>query len=284
MKATGIGTERVGIELSATEETPRAGEPSVAGVTLRHVLGSEWIKLRSVRSGRCSVAALGMSILLLGAFTAVGIVVKDNPPAAEAVMADPSGGALAGVSFFAQIAAITVGVLAVTGEYRNPMIRVSFAAVPRRLPLVWAKAGVVAAVTAIVSLVAVLLAFGISSVVVATDGQSLSLSEPRLARALFGAPVMLALTGVLATAVGWLVRSTAGAVSALVAVLYVLPSLAVALPEAVSRYLPNSAAAAVIQVNPLEAAPGRWTGLAVYAAYAAFTLAFAALAVRRRDA
>ena len=281
---TGIDTDQGGHEMSAPVEDVRVVDPLATGITSRSVVASEWIKLRSLRSSWWSVITLVMSILLMGAFSAVGIVVQDSPPAAKAIAADPSGGALSGVDFFAQLAVVALGVLAVTGEYRTRMIRASFTAVPHRLLVVWAKAGVVAAVAAVISLVAVLLAFGISTAVLSIEDQAISLFEPGVARAVLGAAVVLGLTSVLGTAFGWLLRSTAGAVSALVGVLYLLPSVAVLVPDVVSRYLPGNAAAAVTQVTRSDTGPHPWVGLAVYAGYAALALALAAVVVRRRDA
>ena len=47
--------------------------------------------------------------------------------------------ALAGVNV-AQLAIAVLGVLVVTGEYSTGMIRATFTAVPKRLPVLWAKA------------------------------------------------------------------------------------------------------------------------------------------------
>lgn len=280
MKTTVIGTDQRSNEMTVASCGPQA---PATGVTPGRVVSSEWTKLRSLRSSWWSAIVLVGSILLAGAFAAVGIVVQHTPPAAEAVAADPTGGALSGVGF-AQLAAIALGVLAVTGEYRTRMIRGSFAAVPARVPVVWAKAAVVAAVAALISLVAVVLAFGISSAVVSLEEQTLSLTRAGVARSMVGAALVVALTAVLATAFAWLLRSTAGAVSALAGVLYLLPSLAVVLPDAVSSYLPSSAAGAVTQITPAGASLAPWVGLVVYAAYAALALALAAVVVRRRDA
>ena len=72
----------------------------------------------AVDGDRHSAAILGG-----GAFAAVGIVVRDRPPAGKAVALDPGGGALSGVGL-AQLAAVAFGVLVVTTEYRtgNPDI------------------------------------------------------------------------------------------------------------------------------------------------------------------
>ena len=120
-------------------------------LTQLRVLRSEAIKLHSLRSTLWALLAAVVTIVGGGAFTAVGILVNHDPLAAESLVADPSGGTLSAVGY-AQLAAIALGVIAATGEYRTRMIRSSLAAVPTRLPLVWGKAAVVAAATATVSL------------------------------------------------------------------------------------------------------------------------------------
>lgn len=279
---TGARDHQAGVGTGTAAGTVRGG-----GITPGRVFRSEWIKLRSLRSTVCAVLAVVLGIVLVGAFTAVGIVVKETVPASEAVAADPSGGTLSGVGV-GQLAAIAFGVLAVTAEYRSLMIRSSFTAVPGRLPLVWAKATLATAVTAVVSLLALLVTFLVARTVVATDGPSLSLTAPGVGRAVIGAAVVLGMTSALATSFGWLLRSTAGAVSALVGLLYILPSLVGVLPQAVADkvlpYLPGNAVTAVIHITTTGDALTPWAGLAVYAAYTALALAAAALVVQRRDA
>ena len=127
-----------------------------------------------------------MVALIAGAaYSAVGIVVSDSTPAAEAVAADPTGGYLSGVGL-AQLVAIVLGVIAVTGEYRSTMIRSSMAAVPTRVPLVWGKAAVAATVTTVVALAALLPAFLVARAIVAIADVSLCLTSPGLAATMIG--------------------------------------------------------------------------------------------------
>jgi hypothetical protein len=277
---------------TAKNATSRSGHPDAfpavtAKVTQTRVLRSEWIKIRSVRSTVWALVAMAVALIGGAAFAAVGIVVKDSPPAATAVAADPSGGTLSGVGL-AQLAVITFGVVAVTGEYRTRMIRSSVAAVPTRLPLVWGKAAVVAALATVVSLVALLLSFLVASLVVATENLSISLATPGVARAMIGAALALGVTGALATGFGWLLRNTAAAVFLLLAVFYVTPTLATLLPQPVggrvAPFLPSNAVARLTQVGPVEGALPPWAGLAVYAGYAIVALTAAAVVLRRRDA
>ena len=62
---------------------------------------------------------------------------------------------LAGVQL-AQLAIGVLGVLIITAEYSTGMIRASFTAVPKRLPVLWAKVGVFGAVTFALMLPAIL--------------------------------------------------------------------------------------------------------------------------------
>lgn len=54
-----------------------------------------------------------------------------------------------------------LGVLVLTGEYTTGMIRSTLAAVPRRLPVLWAKGVVLAVSIFVVSSVAVALSLGV---------------------------------------------------------------------------------------------------------------------------
>ena len=278
---TGTSDSRTTAPAGATMDS-RAGR-----VTARRVHVSEWIKLRSLRSTVWAVLAVALGIVLVGAFTAVGIVVRDGPPVAEALAADPSGGVLSGVSF-ATWAAVAVGVLVVTTEYRTRSILTSVTAVPGRVLLVWAKAGTAAAVVVLVSLPALLVTFLIARTLLATHGGSISLTTPGVGRAIIAASLTLGATTALATGFGWLLRSTAGAVAVLVALLYVLPSSVTLLPRAVGDailpHLPSNAAAAAMHLTPTDGALAPWAGLAVYAAYTVLALSAAAFAVTRRDA
>lgn len=271
--------------MSTTATTPT--RPAELRVTARHVVTSEWIKARSLRSTTWSLVAVAASLLLTGAFTAVGFVVQEDPPGSEAIAADPSGGILTGVGA-AQLAAIALGVLLVSGEYRSGTIRSSIAAVPARLPLVWAKAAVAGLVTAAVSLVALLATFVVARSVVAVGGLTISPATPGLARAVLGAALHLGLTAALATGFGWLLRSTAGAVAAAVALLQLLPAIGLLLPASVAAavlpWLPSHAGTAVLQLTPAAGGLGPWTGLAVYAAWAAAAVGAGALLLTRRDA
>ena len=110
----------------------------------------------------------------------------------------------------------------------------------------------------------------------------------RTLRAVTGGAVHLVLVGAIAVALGALVRRTAGAVAVLFAVLLVIPGLVTLLPAPwnndITRYLPNSAGAAMSAVVRFPNLLSPAEGLIVLCAYMAATLTLAALALTRRDA
>ncbi len=256
--------------------------------TLRRIVSAELLKVRTVRSTRWALVVMALAVLLVGAFSAVGAIVRRAPSDGllAASAADPTGGALSGVGL-AMYAAIAFGVLTVGGEYATGSITVSLAAVPRRGRLVWGKAIAVAAVTLVVTLVSTVATFLVARAILATGDMTISPATPGVARAVVGAALYLTVVAVLGVGFGWLLRSTAGSVAALVAVLTVLPGITALLPASVADrvlpYLPSNAGAAVLQTAP-DGGLAPWTGFAVFCAYAVLTLVAALRVVRRRDA
>lgn len=244
---------------------------------------SEWIKLRSLRSTVYSLAAAFLAVVGIGTFMSLGAVLAEG---SEGEPVGPLAGTLAGVGLAELIVAV-LGVLTVTGEYASGLVRVTFAAVPRRTTVLVAKAVTVAATVFAVILAAAMVTFFAARAVVGTAGADLSLTTPGVVRALVGAALYLAGIALLGMGFGWLLRSTAGAMAALVGMLYVLPVIGVVLPAEVGArilpYLPNNAGTAIMQIPP-SGPLGAWGGFALFVGYVVVILGAAAVAVRRRDA
>lgn len=273
-------TARTSTARTSTPRTTGSAAPAERpGVTAGRVVAAEWIKLRGTRSTWWLVAAAVASIVLAGVSPALTLLLGGVP---EGDVVDPTGGALAGVSF-TQLVVGALGVVVVTSEYSRGLVRSTFLAVPSRLPVLGAKALVAAVVTFAGALVAVLATFVSAQLVLGAADVHISITRPGVLRALVGAAVLLALTAALGAGFGWLVRTTAGAVAALFGLLFVLPVLGLLLPQ-VNAYLPGNAGAAVLQVGPGGGPVGPLTGLALFAAYTAVVLAAAASVLRRRDA
>ena len=250
----------------------------IARVTPRAVVAAEWTKLRTLRSAAWLLAGVVVSVVAIGLMPALGVAVGAVAPDGGA---DPAGGALGGIGA-AQLLAGALGVLVVTSEYASRTIATTLAAVPRRVPLVGAKAGVVGVVVFVAALGAVLVAVLGAAALLASAGAPVPAVGPTLARLVVGSVLFLAVTGVLGVGFGWLLRSTAGGLAGLYAFLFLPSALGLVLPAALP-YLPGNAGIAVLQSEPAGLLPP-WAGLGLYAVYAAAALVAGALVLVRRDA
>ncbi|MGV9779407.1 ABC transporter permease [Streptosporangium sp. NPDC003464] len=259
-------------------------------------LASEWLKLRSARSTWYVLGAVVASVLLMAVFTRYVVNLWEGLPAERRAglrAAEPERLVLLPV----QICAAVLGVLTITSEYATGMIRTSLVAVPWRGVVLTAKAVVVAAVALVAGQASVFVAFFAGRAVVG-DRPIHGFTAPlagglpeMLATGL--SPMVLALVGL---GLGTVLRSTAGAVTCVVVLLYVVPRFAVALPapwnarvgsvllEDLTRQLAGEVPMAVglgragagIGLSPPAA-------LAVMALYVVVALGAAAAVLGRRD-
>ena len=255
-------------------------------VTQARVALSEWTKLRSVRSTRWSLLAAFLFTVGIAAI-ACAVVGHHYPQMSPRDKADfhPLEVNLAGVQL-AQLAIGVLGVLIITAEYSTGMIRASFTAVPKRLPVLWAKIGVFGAVTFSLMLPAVLIAFFVGQAILSRHHINVAFSAPHVARVLVGAALYLTVVGLFGLGLGAIVRSTAGGISAFAAIMFVLPPLMNVLPaswnHAASPYLPLQAGEAILATTP-GGHLSPWVGLLLFAGYAAVAIAVAAVLLVRRD-
>jgi ABC-type transport system involved in multi-copper enzyme maturation permease subunit len=272
----------------ATAETPPATPTVHVGrVTQRRVALSEWTKLRSVRSTRWALLVTLLFIIGIGLIACV--VFESRWPhlsAHDRSHFRPLRANLAGVNL-AQLAIGVLGVLVITAEYSTGMIRSTFSAVPKRLPILWGKAMVFGTVVFVVSLPAVFIVFFIGQAILSGQHINIAISHPGVVRALFGAPLFLTVMGLFGLGLGAIVRNTAGGIAALAGIVFVLPPLLGILPasftNSVDPYLPSNAGGAIWTINPDPGTLAPWAGLAVFAAYAVVAIAIAAVLMVRRD-
>ena len=278
--------------MSTAVASPPPVVPTAArggGVTQRHVFRSEWTKLWSLRSTRWSLLAAVVAMVGFGILVALVQMSRWtllSPP--DRARFDSIDVSVSGMHL-AQLAVGVLGVLVISGEYSTGMIRSSFMAVPRRLPVLWAKLTVFCAVTFVAMLVASLVSFLAVQAIVTQHGQQHALSDPHALRTVVGAALFLTALGALAVGLGALVRNTAGGIALFVFLLFVLPGITALLPQstadAVNPYLPLDAGLAVATStfdSSVHLAP--WTGFAVFCGYAVIALAAAAVGLLRRDA
>jgi ABC-2 type transport system permease protein len=249
----------------------------------------EWLKLRSVRSTGW--------ILLVFAAGLIGIAILVLSHANWATMSpsdrasfDPTNAGFAGLAL-GQLAFGVLGALVITSEFSSGMIRATFAAVPRRPLLLAAKAGVLGGVTLVAGEVLAFVSFAVGEAVLRSPAPHASLGQPGVLRAVLMAGAYPALIALIALGLGAIIRHTAGAISAVVGVLFVLPLILVplgsSLQNSVGKFLPMIIAENSITAVKPEPAVGNLppaVGFGLLCLYAVVALAAGGWLLTRRDA
>jgi hypothetical protein len=212
---------------------------------------------------------------------------------------DPVQAALFGILIGLMVVA-AMGVLYMTSEFKRGMIRTTFAASPRRGRVLAAKALVLGSTAFVLGLVATVVSFRLGLPLLRDGGfappayPTPKLTEWPVLRAVIGTAAFVALIAVFALGVGAILRHSAGAITAVLALVILPAFVAIALPTtgalwlmrltpaggfAIQRAKPptNMLAEAWSSIDP-------WAGLGVVCAYAVVALALAAWLLRRRDA
>ena len=251
-------------------------------VTPSRVLRSEWHKLRTLRSswftlGLAAVFVLGVGILMGTTYTSDGgdsdvdtvILVLYGSPLASLCMA-------------------VLGILVTAGEYSSGLIRASLTAVPRRLPVLWAKAAVFAATVFTTMFATALVTFVVAQFFLDDTDQAAYLTDPGVLRAVAGNAAGTTFLGLIALGLGALLRSVPGAIGAFIGGVMVLPEVLNAVPydavETAIRYFPTQASGVLGSATPLPDAASPGPALLALVLWASATLVAAAALLRRRDA
>jgi ABC-type transport system involved in multi-copper enzyme maturation permease subunit len=255
-----------------------------------NVLRSEWTKIRTVRSTYWTMLITVVSTIGLSAMvSAIYVGQYDKLSAAERSIFNAASYSLVG-GILAQLAIAVLGVLVITGEYGTGMIRTTLAAVPQRLKVLSSKATVFTAMTLVVTMISCFIAFFIGQAIFSAKGLDVGLGDPGVLRTVIGTSLYLAVLGLLALGLGTLIRKTAGAISAIVGILFVLPVLTSLLPSSMSvieKYMPSNAGEAIINGGVARgdtASLSPWVGLGVFFLWAAVALIAGAFRLVHRDA
>jgi hypothetical protein len=262
---------------------------SAVAVTQGRVVRSEWTKFVTVRSTLWSLAiGLVLTLAFPLLFAAVTGAHWTHMSPQERAGRQPMEIALAGVNV-AQLAIAVLGVLVITAEYSTGMIRATFLAVPRRLPVLWAKIGVFAVVSFLLTLPAVIASFYASQAILARHHiLQVSLSSPGVLRVIFGAALYVMGVGVFALAIGAIVRNTAGGIALFAGIFFVVPPLMNILPlswnNAISEWLPSEAGRQLFALHRDPTRFAQWPSGALFLGYCLLAIAVAALLLVRRDA
>lgn len=259
--------------------TPTPAAPGF-GATLR----AEWIKLTSVRSTWWTLAAM----FVLGAGLTTLICWLNAEWLASEEADEAVGSFITWGMMLAQITAVVLGALVVTTEYGTGMIRTSLAAVPARGRVLAAKALLLSVLLFVVGTLTALAGYAGGNFFLDREGIGLAL-EGDVLRSMYGSGLFMAGLGLLAAAIGFMVRHTAAAISIVLGLVFVVGGMANLLPgtwgEWVMKLMPSNAGAAITAPVPFNPnLMGAWTGFGAFVAEVAVLLAIAWLLLRRRDA
>lgn len=253
---------------------------------LRGTLHSELTKIRSVRS-----TWIALAVFLVGGLGAAILIAAANRRNAGQASFDPTAISQGGTAYLGELIIVLIGALAITSEYGTRMIGTSLAAMPRRGVLYAAKAIAVTCVTLMVALVTSFASFFAGQAVLASTHAGASITSPGALRAALLTAISVTCFALLAFGLGAVIRYTAGAISGMFALIFVIPLIAAVLPMSaqhdVTRWLPgNTTLYQIIAAKPTGQHDvfGPYGELAVFVGYAVIAVAAGALAFLRRDA
>src|SRR3984885_15416631 len=295
--------------------------PAPGRAGLGGAIASEFTKLRSVRSTYWTLGALFIvSVGLAVAITAGTAANMVNNPQNKAGF-DATEASLGAFFELGQLIIAVIGAMVITSEYSTGMIRTSLTAQPRRGVVYAAKAIVFTAVTLVISLITAFVAFFVGQAIYSPKGVAASLfhsvkipasanmncnpngctatffgtdviNPSTVLTAIIGTALFVTIVALIAFGVGSIVRHTAGAIATVIALLFIVPLLEIALPsdwhDDIMRFLPD-AANQVVSLTITGNGPGQhlwsaWPQLGVTALWAAVLVGVGAYLFRKRDA
>ncbi len=268
-------------------------------------LRSEWTKIRSVRSTMWTL--LATMVVTIGFSTLIAAGRSGHIGSEDLADFDPVRFSMFGI-VLGQLVIVVIGAMTVSSEYSTGMIRTSLTSMPRRGVVYSAKLAVFTVVALVTGLVCSFASFFIGQVFysnvtvrnfgndgVETDVKqnlSVTLSQHHVLQAVIGGGLYLTVSSLLAFGLAALLRHTAGAITAAIALLFVSSILVNFLPQSwarnVDRWIPFFAGGQIWGVRKLGD-PGTpmfspWAGIGVFAAYAAVAIIAGFLLFRKRDA
>ncbi len=242
-----------------------------------HVIRSEYLKLVTLRSLRWTFVIT--LILLIG----TNLLIASLLDTADLREASKAGNFAVLIEFgavVAQLSAVVLGVLYVTGEYSSGMVKLTFSGVPRRNTVVAAKVIVLGVVGFVVYAIAEFVTFLLSAAIVTAKGVEVSLATEGVFTVLVGQVVFLTFITLLGLFLGWIFRSTPLSIVIGFALMFVVP-LAIlqipGIPQVVIEYAPSALSQMAIgDLTLLE-------GSIAVVVYIAALWIIAAAVVSRRD-
>lgn len=304
--------------MSTLTQAPTRATAAKIGLTFGGVLRSEWIKFRSLRSTQLLLVFTFLAMVGVGTLAAWlrGQVVHSIMDG-DSVGGGPSGPAeggsgthmnvdqaiaaanSAGLNIYGiPIAGIQLGilllgalaVLLIASEFGTGMIRSTFAAVPTRTPVFFAKAIVLAVVSYVLTLAASLVTFLISLPIMNSYGVTMSLGMKGTLYSILMAGVYVAGVAIIGLSLGTLMRNSAGAIVVLVALFFLLEIATQFLGlipgdfwKYVGQYIPSVAGGRMLEIGDKTASITPMAGGFIFLAWILVITIPAVIALKKRD-
>lgn len=283
---------------TAVQPSHAAAAPVLTGPSFVRVLTSERIKLFSILSTRillvCAVALMvGFAALQawgLGQYSEAQARGATGPREAINVASRLSQLPDAGVTL-SQLIIGSLAVLLISSEFMSGMSRATFAAVPKRWPVLGSKGVYAVIVGFAVTYIGAFLGGLLAQPILGNYSLHLDMGSWDIQRIMLLSGVYVAAVALMGLALGALLRNSAGAIVTLVAALFVLPIIFQLIPndffKEARKYLPTSAANAMLESGssqPLDTTLLEpWQGILVLSAYVVVLLAAAFTTLKQRD-
>jgi ABC-2 type transport system permease protein len=293
---------------STATSAPARSTAGTRGVTFGGVLRSEWIKLWSLMSTRILLLLTLVAIVGVGAlavlirYTYLDEMIRNareqgqtlTPEAMEQTFPPGSGFDLYNLpNAGLQIGILVLGSLAVlfmSSEYATGMIRSTMNAVPRRTPAFVAKAIILAVISYIITTIAGVATFLIAMPVFQGIGFDLDWSTDGVLYSIFTGGLYVAGVALIGLSLGTLLRNSAGGITVLVGIFFVLSiaaSFLTLIPgefwKYVPQYIPSDAGGRFLSIGHTDGVIDPWQGGLIFLGYVLLFLIPALFVLKKRD-
>ncbi|MGF9647873.1 ABC transporter permease [Pseudarthrobacter oxydans] len=294
--------------MTETRTAPTRSSAGSRGVTFGGVLRSEWIKLWSLMSTRILLLLTLAAIVGVGAltvlirYTYLDEMIRSareqgqtmTPEMLEASFPPGSGLDLYNLpNAGLQIGILILGSLAVlfmSSEYATGMIRSTMNAVPRRTPAFVAKAIILAVISYVITTIAGAVTFLIAMPVFQGMGFDLDWSTDGVLYSIFTGGLYVAGVALIGLSLGTLLRNSAGGITVLVAMFFVLSIAAgfmTFIPgefwKYVPQYIPSEAGGRFLSIGHTDGVIDPWHGGLIFLGYVLLFLIPAMITLKKRD-
>lgn len=294
--------------MTETRSVPARSSAGTRGVTFGGVLRSEWIKLWSLMSTRI---LLGLTLVAIVGVGALAVLIrytfldealrsaKEQGQTLTPEMLEQSFPPDSGFDLYnlpnagLQIGILILGSLAVlfmSSEYATGMIRSTMNAVPRRLPAFAAKAIILAVISYVISATAGVATFLIAMPVFQGMGFDLDWSTDGVLYSILTGGLYVAGVALIGLSLGTLLRNSAGGITVLVGIFFVLSIAAgfmTLIPgefwKYVPQYIPSEAGGRFLSIGHTDGVIDPWHGGLIFLGYVLLSLIPAMIVLKKRD-